>query len=158
MEIEESELSKQLQLNERYYNCTECFSPIEILSIDEKKITIEFKCINNNHIKKLLIKEYIDKMKNFNNSNLHNDKCQIHILSYECYCLDCKIHLCKDCLKARNHLNHFKNNIVEIQPNKKELKLNILENIVNYYEDKLEKLQKENVIKTKAINDKLKKK
>ena len=73
MEAGESELSEQLKLNERYYNCTECFSRIEILSIDEKRFTIEFKCINNNHKKKLLIKEYIDKMKNFNNSNLHNE-------------------------------------------------------------------------------------
>ena len=108
MEVGESELSEQLKLNERYYNCTECFSPLEILSIDEKRFTIEFKCINNNHKKKLLIKEYIDKMKNFNNSNLHNDKCQIHNLPYVCYCLDCKIHLCKECLKLRNHVNHKK--------------------------------------------------
>ena len=54
-----------MKLNEIYYNCTECSSHIEILYINEKANTIEFKCINNNHIKKLSIKEYINKNKKF---------------------------------------------------------------------------------------------
>ena len=56
-----------LKLNEIYYNCSECQSPIEILSTNEKDSTIEFKCINNNHKIKMTIKEYINKMKSFNN-------------------------------------------------------------------------------------------
>ena len=32
--------------NDIFYNCTECSSLIEILSIDENKNIIEFKCIN----------------------------------------------------------------------------------------------------------------
>ena len=47
--METSESSEQNQLNEIYYNCTECPSPIEILSINETECTIEFKCINNNY-------------------------------------------------------------------------------------------------------------
>ena len=33
--METSESSEQIQLNKIYYNCTECSSPIEILSINE---------------------------------------------------------------------------------------------------------------------------
>ena len=45
------------------YNCAECSSLIEILSIDENNL--EFKCMNNNnHNNKLKIYSYIEKMKN----------------------------------------------------------------------------------------------
>ena len=44
--------SEEIKLNEIYYNCNECSSPIEILYINEKANIIEFKCINNNHQKK----------------------------------------------------------------------------------------------------------
>ena len=36
-----------MKLNEMYYNCTECSSPIEILYINEKANIIEFKCSIN---------------------------------------------------------------------------------------------------------------
>ena len=65
--MEQNEFFQQLQLKEIFYNCTECSSPIEILSINE--IDIEFKCIKNNHNKKISIKEYIEKMKHFNDEN-----------------------------------------------------------------------------------------
>jgi len=46
------------------YNCLECSSLIEILSINENNNTIEFKCINNNnHNNKIKIKDYLEKMK-----------------------------------------------------------------------------------------------
>ena len=48
------DLSEQSK-DEIYYNCTECPSSIEILSIDENECIIEFQCINNNHKKKMLI-------------------------------------------------------------------------------------------------------
>ena len=140
-------------LNEIYYNCTECSSNIEILSINEKEGKIEFECINNNHHRKMSIKEYIDKMKDFNNADINNDKCKIHKEIYICYCFDCKIHFCKECLQSRNHISHRKINILEIQPNKKELKM--FEKCISYYEDKLEKIEKEKLIKTKELNDKL---
>ena len=111
--------SGQNELNEIYYNCTECQSSIEILSINEKECSIEFRCINNNHKIKMSIKEYFEKMQDYNDKNINFDICQIHNNKYECYCLDCKIHLCKECLKLRNHINHTKNNIIEIQPNEK---------------------------------------
>ena len=34
---------ESMKLNEIYYNCTECCSPIEILYINEKANIIEFK-------------------------------------------------------------------------------------------------------------------
>jgi hypothetical protein len=143
-----AETPSGLQLNEINYNCTECSSAIEILNINENELTIEFQCLNtkNIHKKKMLIKDYIEKMKNFN-------ICKIHNLKYECYCIDCNIHLCKECLKLRNHINHIKNNIIEIQPNKKELKL--IEDIIKYFEGKIENLEKEKLKSAKKLNNKI---
>ena len=86
------------QMNEINYNCTECSSSIEILSIDNDKCSIEFKCLNKNksHNKKTLIKDYINKMKYYNNIDINNDICKIHDNKYEYYCLECNIHLCKE--------------------------------------------------------------
>ena len=141
--METSETSCLLELNEIYYNCTECPSSIEILSIDETECSIEFKCINNNHKIKTSIKDYIDKMKNFNTKNINNDICTIinhKNYIYECYCLDCNKHLCKECLKSREHIGHNKTNIIEIQPNSKELDL--IQKIIKYYDNKLDEYWK----------------
>ena len=148
---EKVDSSLQLQLNEIYYNCTECSSSIEILSINENESNIEFKCIKNNHQRKMSIKDYIDKMKDYNDNEINNDNCHLHNNKYESYCLDCNIHLCKKCLQSRDHVNHTKNNIIEIQPNKKEI--DIIQNIIQYYEEKIENLEKEKLEKTSEIND-----
>ena len=147
--IDISEQSK----NEIYYNCTECSSSIEILSIDENECIIEFQCINNNHKKKMLINEYINQMKKFNNNEINSDICINHNLKYECYCLDCNVHLCKACLQLREHINHTKNNIIEIMPNKEEIR--IFENILKYYKTKKEELEFEKINKTKELTKKL---
>ena len=138
---------KEVKLNEIYYNCTECSSPIEIIYINERVNIIEFKCINNNHIKKLPIKEYIEEMKKFNNKNSNVDICieDNHNNKYEFFCIDCNKHLCKECIKTRNHTNHNKRIIIEIQPNKKEL--NIIGNIIKFYEDKKNNLEKDKLIR-----------
>ena len=103
----EDDLTK---LREIYYNCTDCSSLIEILYINEKANFIEFKCINNNHIKKLSIKEYMKKMKKFNDKNIYDDICHVnnHNKKYKYFCIDCNKQLCKDCLKTRDHINHNK--------------------------------------------------
>ena len=141
------------QLNEIYYNCTECSSHIQILSI--KNNIIEFKCLNKNksHKKILPIIEYINQMKNFNNKDINNDICLKHNKIYESYCLDCNKNLCNDCLKLREHFNHNKNNIIEAKPNKKEL--NIFENIINYYDKEIEKLENEKVKLRNHLKDKI---
>ena len=87
-------LEEMPQLNEINYNCTKCSSPIEIISLNEKECSIEFKCINNNHKIKMAIKDYINKMKSFNDKNINNDICDIHNKKFECYCTDCNKHLC----------------------------------------------------------------
>ena len=122
------------QLNELYYNCTECNSPIEILSINEKEYSIEFRCINNNHKLKMTIKEFIDKMKFYNNKNINNDTCKTHNTNFERYCKNCKKHLCRECLISSDHIGHNIYNISEYQPSKTEL--NIIENIIKYYKKK----------------------
>ena len=143
-----------LKLNEIYYNCAECSSPIEILSINENESTIEFKCINSNHRIKMTLKEYINKMKVFKNNNINDEICKIHNKKYECYCLDCKKHLCKECLKSKEHISHNKCNLIEFQPNENQLKE--IQNNIKYYENQIENLEKEKLIKTKELNNKLK--
>ena len=148
------ETPRGIALNDIYYNCTECSSHIEILSINSKECSIEFKCINKNHIIKMPINDYISKMKRFNDKKLHNDICELHNKNkYACYCLDCNEHLCKECLILRNHINHNKNYIIEIKPNKNEEK--IMEDITKFYEDKINDLEKEIIIKQKDFSDKL---
>ena len=136
-------------LKEIYYNCTECNALIEILSIDEKENTIEFIC-SNQHKKLMPIKEFLDKMMDNDNVNINKDICQIHKNQYMSFCFDCKKHLCKDCLKTRDHIYHNKNNIIEIQPIKTELK--IIKKIVKYYDDKLEKLKNKKFLIKKRLN------
>ena len=40
---ETDDLSEQIQFKEIYYSCSECKSPIEILTLNEIESTIEFK-------------------------------------------------------------------------------------------------------------------
>ena len=81
------------------------------------------------------IKSYLEKMKKYNNISINDDKCNIHNNhKYISYCFDCICHLCKECLKSRNHLNHNKINILEIQPTKEELD-KIKELIFNYSQE-----------------------
>ena len=143
----------ELELNNIYYNCTECSSLIEILSINEENNMIEFKCLNKeqSHKEKIMpIKEYLEKMKNHRKVN--KDICDIHKNNiYVSYCFDCKRHLCKECLMARTHINHIKNNIVEIQPIKEEL--NIIEEIIKNYKIQIESLIMKKKVKTKELEN-----
>ena len=101
------------------------------------------------------IEEYINKMKTFNDKNINNDKCLIQNNKiYESYCLDCNQHLCQECLKSRKHLNHLKNNILEIKPNKDEL--NKIKKIIENYEKMIKRLEIEKINENKDLNDKIK--
>ena len=107
--METEETSNEIQLNEMLYNCCECSSPIEIFSLDVKNYYwIDFYCRNKDHYIGMHIKDYIDKMKKYNNKNVNNDICDIHNNKYDCFCFDCYKHLCKECLKSRDHINHKK--------------------------------------------------
>ena len=128
-------------LNEKYYNCSECRSLIEILSFSDN--IIEFKCIKENHKVKMPINEYLAKMKKFNNIHTNSDVCKIHEKKYIVFCFNCNYHLCQDCLKSRNHINHNKNNIIEIQPVKEEI--NKIETMIEDYQKKIYTLEIEKI-------------
>ena len=100
------------------------------------------------------IKEYINKMHLYTDKNINNDICINHNKKYETYCAECNCHLCKECLKQREHINHAKNSIIEIQPSKKEL--DIIQKIINFYEIKKEKLLNEKYKKEGELKNKLK--
>ena len=140
------------------YNCTECSSLIEIISLLQDNTCIKFKCLNkdNSHEQSLSIKDYLIKMKNHHDKQLNDDNCKVHAHNnekYLCYCFKCKKHLCVECLKSRTHLNHYKNSFVEIQPIQEEL--DIMKEIINDYKTKVEKLKNEKMIFDQNLNNSL---
>ena len=64
-----------LEHKNMYYNCSECQSVIEIMTLDEE--CIEFKCSNNHNIK-MKIKEFKDRME-LNDDTFLNDRYAISI-------------------------------------------------------------------------------
>ena len=129
-----------------YYNCTECSSMIEIIEIN--KNFIKFKCLNNNHENTIQISEFLEKMKIYNNRNINYDKCDKHNNNnYICYCFDCNFHLCNECLKKREHINHHKNYIIEINPTEEEL--NIIKDMINKNKNIIKnlKIERDNILK-----------
>ena len=111
-----------------YYNCTKCPSLIELISIDENKNVMEFKCLNKNNIHNngnitISIRDYLRLMANYRNENLKN-LCEIHKNNnYICYCYECEKQLCYTCLKEKIHMTHKKIIIAEIEPVEEELKI-----------------------------------
>ena len=141
--------------------CPECFSSLEIISIDEDNNFLEFKCSKNNHENnKISITQFLKRTKkndNLNYLNIFKDQCEIHKNNnYTCYCFVCKNHLCDECLQSGIHINHTKNNLIEIKPREQELK--IISEFISEHKIKLEKLVKEKEIKTKELNEELKNK
>ena len=72
---------------------------------------------------------------------------------YIVFCKDCKMHLCREYLKTRKHLNHRKNDLYELQL-LEENKSNHSK-IINLLKEEVEKLNEEKNNKTKALNLKL---
>ena len=126
-----------LESNKIYYNCSECPSIIEIISIDEDNI--KFKC-NNNHKKEMKIKDYLSKMKKYNDIKLIANNCNIHKEDYLAFCFDCKIHICKECLKSGKHSYHYKIFLIEITPNNESL--NQIRNLIKDNKTKIQKFNK----------------
>ena len=153
---EEKDLIKEL-----YTVCPNCSSDIEILSIDENKVDEEisvimkYKCLNENIVNNISIKEYIKLIKENKEKKIEKlkDQCEKHLSKkYISYCFDCKCHLCEDCLKTGVHLEHVKNNIIEVKPFEEEL--NIIREVINDYELRIRKIKKEKENK-KSEYDKL---
>ena len=145
-----------LELKNYLYNCSECSSNIEILSLDEKNI--KFIC-NNKHNIDLEIKEYLKKIKQYNNIKLNDDKCEKHKKEYLVYCFDCNIHLCAECLKQGNHIYHYKINIIEILPEDEvldKIKKLIINNKIKIKQLKKQKKQIENLFNN-ILNKNIKK-
>ena len=160
-ELNDMNEAPSLMSNKISYNCSECPSIIEIISIDENNF--EFKC-NNNHNIKMKIKDYLNKMKLFNkNNNINNNICNIHKEEYLSYCFDCNTHLCKECLKLGEHSYHYKINIIEIIPNNEilikigkliknnRIKIEDLNNTKKETENKIKYILSENINKIKRI-------
>ena len=150
----------QSNINNMGYNCSECSSLIEILSINEDNNTMKFNCINNNnHNNNIKIKEYFKKMQNYNDIKNLNEICEIHWNKknneYINYCFDCKLHLCKECIKSKIHQNHNKEYIFDLQPNEEEL--NIIKEKFEYYNNNIKKIRREKENRIKDLKNILKK-
>ena len=103
------------------------------------------------------LKEYLEKMKKYNKRKLNCEECEIHSKNnkFVSYCFNCNRHLCKECLKTRNHINHIKNNIIEIRPMDEEL--DTIKKVINYYKNNIENLMKEKEDKVNELNKSLNK-
>ena len=149
----------QLENNNIGYNCPECSSLIEILAINEDNNTIEFNCINNNnHSNNIKIKEYLENMKKYNDNKNLNEICKNHnkindYIKYMNYCFDCKLHLCKECLKSKIHIIHNKTYIFELQPDEEDL--NIIKKKFQYYDNYIKNIKFEKENKIKELKNKL---
>ena len=137
-----------LELNNCLYNCSKCSSNIEILSLDENNI--KFIC-NNKHNIEIKIDEYLKNMKQYNNVKLNDDKCAKHKKEYLSYCFDCNCHLCKDCLKTKEHSYHYKINIIEILPENEIL--NKFKIFIKNNKKKIDQLKKSKLEKETKLND-----
>ena len=133
------------------YNCSECESLIMILLLNENNI--EFKCKDNNHSKRLYIKEYIEKMQKYNNKKL-NEICDKHNKIYSYYCLNCNNHLCQECVQSKKHKNHNKEILIEIKPEKEEI--NIIKEKIENYNKKIKELNEEKNKKMKELENLIK--
>ena len=150
-------LEEENKINDYFPICPECSSSIEILSINEENNVIEFNCIENNKTYIMSIKEYLEKIKEYKEKNIDElkDKCKIHFSNYISYCCDCNCHLCSQCLQTRTHINHRKNNIIEIKPIEEEL--NIIKEVIKDYKMKLNEIKNEEKNKKKELKDILEK-
>ena len=143
--------------NDMLYNCTKCSSLTEILSINEDNNIIEFQCLNKecNDIKTMPIKEYLEKIEKNKIRYLNEDTCREHIScknnKYVSYCFNCNCHLCEECLKTRAHIFHNKTNIIEIKPIEEELE--IIKEVLEYYEINIENLKNEKINKIKELDN-----
>ena len=100
------------------FNFQEYSKLMEIVSLEEDNI--ELKC-NNNQYKKIKVKDYLDKMAQFNNNDLNKNICDLHKEKFSVFCFECKKHLCQECLKLGEHSYHYKINLIEITPNEQKL-------------------------------------
>ena len=163
-DIKDMNEAPRLESNKMFYNCSECSSTIEIMKFDENNI--EFKC-NNNHNIKMDIKDYLNKMKKYNNIKINDKTCEQHGDEYLSYCFDCNMHLCKECLKLGKHSYHYKIILMELIQNgdslneifelikQNKIKLKDLNIIKNKTEKKLYNIKDKNI---NEIKNKLNKK
>ena len=138
-------------------NCTVCLSLIEIISINEKDNIIEFKCSNtkDNHSKEVIkmpIKEYLEKIKKNKNKNI-DTICSIHKKDFVFYCFNCSKHLCKNCIKSKQHANHDKQCIYEIEPNDDDL--DIIKRKIEKYNLNIKNLEMDRDLKLEKLQDDL---
>ena len=145
--------------NNNFTICPDCGSSIEILSINENNFSIKYKCLNekNKHVETeftIAISVYFENIKKIKENKIDElkDRCHIenhNLNKYVSYCLDCKCHLCDECLKTREHINHRKSNMIEIQPREEEIKL--IKEVINDYRNEKEKLENIKNEQTKEI-------
>ena len=131
--------------------CSDCINKhLEINKKNHPNLNTEFIIKNN--------KKYINCLLHPKEKNL-------------AFCFNCNTHICKECMKSKKHINHTKNNIMEVLLTNE--MINILNGIIEVYKERIIQLNKEKQnektkiklfdakekikgIKTKPIKDKIK--
>ena len=90
--------------------------------------------------------EYIIK------NNEKSIKCLLHPKEKNiAFCLKCNIHICKECMKSKKHINHSKINIIEVSITD-EVE-NMLNDIINIYKERIIQFKKEKEKNEKVLFD-----
>ena len=64
---------------------------------------------------------------------------------YNRFCYFDEINLCDSCLSEKQHINHIKENIIEINPIENKEEENIIQEIINYLKGKIENISIEKI-------------
>ena len=121
--------SIQLYKEKIFYFCTLC----KKIFCEEDSCQSEHKCERINNFKFLKINE-IKRI------------CLEHPDNYfNRFCYDDEINLCETCLSEKQHINHNKENIIEINPIENMEEENIIQEIINYLKGKIEKISNEKI-------------
>ena len=91
------------------YSCTNCNSPIEIISLNQDNNTINFKCVKNkDHGNKTLsLKDYLEKMTKNTYLYYNCSECGLSQNNYDTifsYCINCNKILCNQCKNKHNKI------------------------------------------------------
>ena len=122
------------------YNCTECSSLIEIISLNNIENKLEFNYINNDkHNNKININTYLEKMEKYKDKKNLIDKCEKHEnKEYQDFCFDCKSHICHGCLVSKIHKAHNKISFAEDLPSDDDI--NKIKHKIKLYYNKIKNI------------------
>ena len=108
------------KIRNRYFICHYCHSSPKFTFIDNK---LHVKC-DCKKLDELIISDFIEKYTTHNKYVIERYLyCNKHNKKYERYCKWCRVNLCEDCINENQHKNHYPDNLLDDDINKKILEI-----------------------------------